>query len=497
MKKGSLIVSFIILMGITLNAQNEIDALRYSYLTLGGTARFMGLGGAFTAVGAEISTLSTNPAGIGLFKSSEFVFTPAIFNSKTTGTYYGGVNSDYKSNFNIGSVGFIYSIDVSKQGQSASNSSTTKEWKNIQIGFGLVRNNNFHNRILLSGTNPENSLLDAYVEFANGNAPEDLNQFDTKLAYETYLIDPIPGTLDYTNRAPLYPDGSIAPVDQKESVLTEGYMNEMTFSFGANYGDKLYLGASLGIPYLRFYEESNYQEFNNVSSDTNTFNSFRKRDWLDTRGSGVNFKVGVIFRATDWIRFGAAFHTPTYFNSMRDEWRSTMYSDLNNGERYDWSSPLGNFDYKLETPMRIVGGVAFIFNQYGLVSAEYEYVDYSKARLRSHSYDFFNENQAINNKYTVASNIKAGTEWRYGKFNFRGGYTLYGNPYNTGINENIRNIYSGGIGYREKYFYIDFTYSHSSSSQDYYPYESANVFVQAAEIANSTNTYLLTIGIKY
>ncbi|MCX6234565.1 MAG: hypothetical protein NT175_07555 [Bacteroidetes bacterium] len=490
MKKREIIVPILILLCLTVGGQNEVDALRYSQTTFGGTARYMGLAGAFGAVGADLSVIGSNPAGIGIFKTSEIVFTPSVYNSGTSTSYYGSENSDYMNNFNISSVGFIYTSDVSGKNQEG-------KWHNVQFGFSLIRNNNFHNRIIIGGTNRENSLLDAYVEYANGNSTNDLDPFDTKLAYETYLIDPIPLTLNYFNRAPLYPDGSIAPVDQRKSILSEGYMNEVGFSFGANYSERLYLGATIAIPYIRFHQESTYREINKITDDTNTFKSFTRYEDLTTKGTGFNFKFGLIYRPTDWVRVGAAFHTPSYYGNMRDEWNASMSSKLNNGQNYSWPSPLGNFDYELETPMRGIGSIAFIIGQYGLISADYEYLDYTRAKLRSYDYDFYSENQAIHSKYTSASNIRIGTEWKFGQVSVRAGYAYYGSPYKSGINDALKSTIAAGLGYRDKNFYVDFAYNYTFFAEDYYMYESANVFVQPAKINTKINNFLLTLGIKY
>ena len=175
MKKSIIILVMLTLNGFISFGQNEVDALRYSFLVPGGTARFTGIAGAFNAVGADLSTLGTNPAGIGLFKSSEFVFSASVFTSNTNTAYLNQTMSDDNSNFNIPNVGFVYSIPV--------NANTEGNGFNfIQLGFGLVRNNNFHNRIAMEGSNPDNSLLDAYVEWADGYDTDELGPFDTDLA---------------------------------------------------------------------------------------------------------------------------------------------------------------------------------------------------------------------------------------------------------------------------------------------------------------------------
>lgn len=490
MKKYSIVLSILMMIpGISL-AQNEVDALRYSQVYFGGTARYSAMAGAFSAVGADISIMSTNPGALGLFRSSEFVFTPVYFRAKTSSEFYNSSYQDYRGNFNIGNTGFVYTMPVGQGGLGSG-------FRFVQIGFGLNRLNNFHNRIIISGTNPDNSLLDAYVEYANGNQPDQLNEFDTRLAYETYLIDPMEDNITYTNKAPLYEDGSIAPVDQRKTIESSGYINEMDFSIATNYQDIIYFGATIGVPYIRYYEESSYQEFNNVSSDTNYFDQFTKTDWLETRGSGINFKFGMVVRAADFLRIGAALHTPSYFRNLRDDYRSGITSYLNNGESYSWSSPQGAYNYKLETPLRAIGGFSLIFRQSGLLSAEYEYIDYSNAKLRASDYSFNEENNKINTIYSSSSIIRIGGEWKLGFFALRGGYAYYGSPYSGDINDGRKQIFSGGFGYRSSTFYLDVAYNFLKSSEDYYLYESANVFVEPALLENSAHRIMLSVGFKW
>lgn len=492
MKKIILIQGFLVLACYLSLAQNQVDALRYSFTTPGGTARFTGMAGAFNAVGADISTLNTNPAGIGFFKSSEFTLSASVFSSKTSSTYLNETRSDDNSNFNIPNVGFVYSIPINENQEGSG-------WRNVQFGFSMVRTSNFHNRITFGGTNPVNSLLDAYVDWSNGLDTDELGPFDTDLAYQTYLIDPIAGTLDYTNRAPLYPDGSIAPVNQHKTILTEGYMNEIDFSVGTNYDDKLYLGVSVGLPYLRYYEEASYEETNTVApDDTNTFDRFTKYDWLDTQGNGYNFKFGLIYRPIDLIRIGVAYHTPTWFNTMNDEYNSSMNSYLNNGEDHHYSSPLGVYDYKLETSWRAIGSLALVFGQRGLINVDYEYMDYSAARLRGKSYDYYDENQQISAVYRPVSNIRVGGELRLlSHLALRGGYGFYASPYDDDLNDGKRQIIAAGIGYRSNSFFIDFGYNHIRSAEDYYLYASETTQAPPADIETSQNNYILTIGMKY
>lgn len=475
-------ILFIALAAGVLNveAQNEVDALRYSRLSVVGTARYAGLGGAFGALGADFSTLSVNPAGIALFRNSDFSITPSLYMAETKSDFYGEQNTDTRSNFNLGNVGFV---SVTNAGV-AQNTSLRK----VMFGFGLNRTNNFNNRTLIQGFNNNSSLLSTYVDEANGKMPSELDDFGNGLAYDTDLI------YDTNNTQVYHADMPYGGLTQRKSIESKGSMNEMVLSMGANLLDKFYIGATLGIPYVRYFEESSYTENDNLN-DNSYFKSFRRNETLSTTGSGINFKLGIIYKPADFIRLGAAFHSPTYYSKMTDKWNSSMVSLFDNGKSFSSSSPNGQYEYSLTTPLRAIGSIAFIFGKYGLLSADYEYVDYSGARLNAESYNFNAENDAIRNKYNGTGNIRLGTEWKYGQFSFRGGYGIEGDPYKSGINNSKSSSFSLGLGLREKTFYLDLGYINTSRSEDYYLYD-AN-YVDPALNTMKSSSIMLTYGVRF
>ena len=493
MKKITIIILTLILTSFLVKAQNEVDALRYSRITFGGTARYMAMSGAFGALGADFSSLSSNPAGIGLYKKSELSFTPSFNIGKTASDYNGTSSSDSKFNFNISNVGMIF---TSKPG--GKNSIV----KNFQFAIGLNRLNNFNNRMMIEGVNDKNSIIDTYVDDANGIYYKDIEQdrdglygYDLSLAWWTYLIDTIAGTNNTYA-------GAITPGESKlqtKQLTSWGSMNEFVLALGANIGDRLYLGGTFGFPYIRYFQESLYSE-TDLNNNIYDFRKMRLYEDLRTHGSGFNMKFGMIVRATDWLRIGGAIHSPTWYNNMSDEWYSELSSEFDNNENLSSISPVGTYNYDLETPWRAIGSVSFIIKQFALISADYEYVDYSKARLRGrgyNSYDFYNENATIRNNYTAAHNIRIGGEYRYDHFAFRGGYAIYGSPFTSGINDGEINYFTGGIGYREKYFFVDLAYVRSVSNEDYYLYGSENVSVDPVKNKLISNNFLITIGFRY
>lgn len=460
-------------------AQNEVDALRYSMSSLGGTARYSSMGGAYGAIGADFSTLSNNPAGIALYRKNEFTFTPSIFTGKTESTYNGNTVEDMKYNFNISNFGMVYSFKGSEKEGG---------WKGINFGFGLNRTSNFHNRISIEGDNHTTSMLDFYRVDAFGTSVDKLDVFSTRLAFDVGLIDTISG--DNTRYYSAFDGGGML---QRKNIETRGAMQEMVFSLGGNYSDQLYVGGTVGIPYIRYIETASYSEVDKTDTVAN-IKSFVTNEDIETRGTGINFKFGLIYKPFDWVRLGAAVHTPTFF-SMHDEWSNNIELVFNNGFKGSASSPQGSFDYELTTPMRAIGSIAFVLNGYGIISADYEFVDYSEARLRSHDYKYFEENDNIQKEFTAQHNIRIGAEAALGMVSLRGGVALYGSPYKSGINDASSTSYTGGIGIMDKGYFLDLGYVYNTSKEDYYLYDPA--LVNAAKNKKVTQSFLLTLGFKF
>lgn len=475
--------------------QTAQDALRYSRIYPGGTARFMALGGATGALGADFTSTIVNPAGLGLYKSSEFTITPSVFSRKTESSYNGGYGEDKKSVFYLGNAGMVFASPLkSKRNEPG--------WRYVQFAMGVNRLQDFNNRMFMTGPNHSNSLLDTYVNYAEG--PPQINYqdierdpyytyaYDLNLAWWTYLLDYEGDTINYIYTSPV-PNGG---VQQNKTVETKGSMNEYVFSFASNYNDRLYLGMTFAIPVIRYRESSTYRE-TDVADTIIDFKQFARVDYLETKGSGFNFKFGFIYRATDWLRFGASVQTPSWFNNMRDYWWASMESYYDNGDNYKQTSPAGNYNYRLTTPFRASGQLAIIFGQHGLISSSYEYVNYRDARLSAYDYNFDAENLNIRNSYNDAHHIRLGTEWRYDIFSFRGGFYYAGSPYQHNINDGARTSYSVGVGIRQNAFFVDLGYVYSRSETDYYYYLTDDVQPNPVSNLYKTHSILITLGGRF
>lgn len=466
-------------------AQNEMDALRYSQLTFGGTARYNSMAGAFGALGADFSTLSSNPAGIALYKRFEITFTPSRFGQTTNSSYNGTSGSESKYNFNFNNAGIVATFSTNKaEGESG--------WASWNLGFGYNKMSNFNNRVNIHGPNTgESSISDIYVRNADGLTSPDLDPFAEGLAFNTYVIDSIPGNKNqYFSNVPL-------DVVQKKTIETSGSIGETVLSSGGNYNDKLYLGTTIGFPRINYSENSNYSE-SAVQNDTNSgFRSFNLEQQVTTHGTGINIKLGLIYRVAEWMRIGAAFHSSTAF-SLHDDWVYTMKSNFASGN-YSSTSPNGSFDYTLNTPPRFIGSLGFIIEKKGLIDIDVETVDYSYARLNSSSESFSDVNNQIRQKYLPVSNIRIGGEWRImDPFSVRLGFAMYGSPYKSSVNTDASRLsYTGGFGFKKDNFFLDLAFVFTQYKENYYLYDHASTNVNQVSNTFNASSFLITFGSKF
>ena len=478
--------SLIILAGTLFSAayaQTDVDAFRFSRGSITGTGRFTGMSGAFGALGGDFTSLSYNPAGIAVYRSSEFTFTPSIYVGKTGSTFLGQSYDESKYNFNFGNVGLIYTKKL--------NDSNSPGWKSWNFGIGYNRLSNFHNRSYYEGLNTSNSLVDMFAEQAGGHDPSNLDPFFEGLAYETYLITD--SANDYIST---FLHGS--DVKQRRTSETRGAIGETVFSFGGNYSNKFYFGASLGFKSLRFVENSTYEEFDPDTAIDN-FHSLKFQQDLTTRGVGFNFKIGMIFRANDMVRLGAAIETPTWY-SMHDDYKTSMIADVDSNE-FTFESPDGSFDYDLTTPFKAMGSIALVFGQQGLFSVDYEFSDYGEARFDAGGSPYSDVNNLIRRKYMETHTIRAGTEWIYENLAFRAGISFVTSPLNNSFREGgqdfVKKGFSLGFGYREANMFFDLGYARTMSNEFFQPYTLSYESVSGVKSDVVTNNFTATLGFKF
>jgi hypothetical protein len=483
MKKYFLILNIGLLYTFSALSQNDIDAMRYSQTSFGGTARFSSMAGSMGALGGDISTLNFNPAGIALFRKTEFTITPSLFSQNTSSSYNNMTGSDGKLNLNLSNIGFVATFHPKK---------TDYGWQSFNLGLVYNQTNSFQSRSYAQGYNNNSSLLDGYVQNANGHTSSDFDQFSTGLAWDTYLINPTDTTSGNTRYSSVIPNhGEL----QTKSTETSGSMSETDLSFGGNYKDKLFIGGTIGFVRVKYTEETVYSEAMDKADSVNGFKSFSYTSNLTTRGNGINFKVGIIYKATDWLRIGLAVHTPTYI-SLSDSYSNSMHSEFADST-HDASSPSGSFNYSVITPFKAIGSLGFVLNKYALINAEYEYVDYSSVQIHSSPDVFQSVNSFIHSNYTATGNIRIGGELRLDPIAFRLGYALYGSPYKTGDNKNaVTPSYTAGIGFRQKRFFMDFAYVYTTQTTYNYLYTPLNAADTPVKNNYQSSNFMLTLGFR-
>ncbi len=510
----------LILAARSVSAQDVAGAYNFSNLTVQGTARSMGFGNALGSVGGDFSSLSVNPAGLGIYRSSEFTFTPSLRINSASSNYAGSNTLDNNTHFNINNFGLVFtSAPKGKRYERRS-------WKAVSFAIGMNRVADFNRQYNYQGVNKTSSGSQAFESDANMN-PGNANLSNPNsslgyMGYSSYLLnqDPVSGSFY-----------SIVPfaggVNQLKSVRENGGINEYTISLGGNYKEKLMLGITIGIPGVNYHRYYYYSE--SLSSDNNSnnpygFQSFNYNQSVDITGVGINAKIGAIYKFSDFFRIGTAFHSPTYY-SLSD-YSSPGITTVHNDSLVELSGdngylPTNQFDYHLNTPWKGLISATFIIKKFGFITADYEYVDYKSMRY-TYPNGFEPEenamNQEIKKSFQGVSNFRLGAEARIKKvFMVRIGGGYYGNAY-TGYGEANNLSYTtqridinGGLGFHFRHFFTDLGFVHSmyqGMQQPYsivyndgsgrnYVWSGAPVAVPKAKIDYSLNNVALTVGVKF
>ena len=474
-------------------AQNVDDALRYSQVFYGGTARFMSMGGAFTALGGDLSSLSQNPAGIGVFRSSEISITPQLFHVKTSARFNGNA-SDYLYNFNLNNAGIVNNI-ISNNNETGLIS--------LNYGYSFNKTNNLNQSMKILGVSTTSSMADSWGRDAGGLYKDELydNAYFAYLANKTWLIDTLSGSnTEYETVFSNYGDNPPSVYGQtiRRLVSDEGYTGEHALSIGGNYSNKIFFGATFGISRLKYSGHFEHLESTDVAM-ASKFENFTYTDHSENTGTGYSLKIGAIIKPIETLRFGLAFHSPTFYR-INTYLYEDITSNFTDGGHYETPSDPYRFEYALTTPFRALAGVAVQIKKIALLSADYEFVDYSTARFSEtgDDWDYSEKNMNIKNSLKSASNIRLGGEVRLNKFYLRTGYGYYGKVFKPG-EDNANLDYSSislGAGFREQNISIDFAYTNYKYSQVYVLYPLDNNPV-TANLSTVKNMFTVSLGYKF
>ncbi len=490
MKRIILAAIIIAACGTHINAQNPDDALRYSQQFYSGTARFSAMGGAFTALGGDISSFALNPAGAGVFRRSEFSISPHV-GFINTYSYFTSEAEESIYNFNLGQFGVVVPMI---QGGSQSG------LVSLNFGYGYNVNNNFTASTIIRGVNSTSSMADYWASISSGTRYNELSGA-SGMAFDAWLIDTITGGsgMQYATVFSRYGESATSTYGQsvRRVITNEGFGGEHSFTIGANLNNNLFAGATLGL--ARFNYTGHYEHLENDPNNTIfDFNSFSYIDHYEATATGYSFKAGIIYLPFEFLRIGLAFHSPTIYR-VSEYYYEDLTSSFDDGDRYEYKTDAFRFNYRLTTPYRVLGGLAVQLMKAATISVDYEMVDYGMTRFSkaSDGYQYYDENESIKNIFRRSNNIRAGAEYRLGGLYFRGGYGYYGTAFNSSeVNsDNFHTSISGGIGFRQSSFYVDLAYTRLTNPMKYYMYNYYNV--DPVTIETTRNNIIATIGLRF
>ncbi|MDP4263108.1 MAG: aromatic hydrocarbon degradation protein [Bacteroidota bacterium] len=497
-------------------AQEPPDALRYSWYTSNGTARQLAIGGAGGSLGGDISATFVNPAGLGFYKTGDFVLTPGFNSLKNKATYFGRTEKDNKTAFSFGTSGLV----MGGPNNFHSNKSSA-------FALAVNRVADFNSNILYRGTNTQSSYSQKFLEEISNNNDHDGNSvaqnypFGTSLAFNTYWIDTANGWSSGNKQfvsmsTPLLAGAGLL---QEQRVTNKGGITELALAGAWNNNDKFYVGGTLGIPFLHYSRESVFTEADATSNPNNNFDFASITENLTTSGVGINLKLGMIYKPAEYVRLGLAFHSPTYF-TLTDKYNASVTTNTE-GYQGQWtqSSDLftsgkdAQFKYTLFTPYRVIASGSYVFReiedvrkQKGFLTADIEYINYKASSYKTDpngdnsqtTKDYLKSlNKAIDNAYKGALNFRVGGELKFTTIMVRLGGAYYGNPYKNIAGENGHRFQlTGGLGYRDKGFFIDLAYGYTMGKDIHFPYRLQSAAFTGAVIKNTGGTALLTFGFK-
>jgi len=540
-------IIFLTLASLKISAQdNSYEALvkLFSQPTTTGSARFQAIGGNHSALGADVSSIAGNPAGLGFFTRSEFSFTPAyqsVSNSSIYAIEPNRMTNSNVNNFNIANIGVVF---------GGGEPSYRDGWRG-SFAISYSRQNTLFNNVNFSGTGATSSISDSYAESVNrqiqlgdltqnglvnglnNGAPNNFPS-SASLYYWGYLINAVNNS--NTPFAGVEPNSK---VNQAFDFQSTGRVSQWTIAYGGTTNEHFYIGGSLGIPSYHYEAVNNYSEVFQTYQEIKGFTDSRL---LTSSGSGLNFTLGTIIKPNDRIRFGFNVATPSFYSA--EETSSTALNinvDPNKGidigtnpdatilsklqsVGYKTVKKLNNVfitnipnlstetyqdNYDIRTPWKLSGGAAIFFKKKGFLSADIEYVAYKgmSASTQDNNNPIYDDlaNSTANIKlfYNNVVNMKVGGEYRMGNVSLRGGVNYMQDPYSTAFDrtktvDRSQMIYSAGLGYRTNEFYVDLAGMYGSTQASYTPYSLASSSDYAsAKINNSYVKGLVSFGVFF
>lgn len=515
----------IVSLAITsIQAQDINDALRYAQTDLGGTARFKAMSGAFGALGGDFSAINVNPAGSVIFANNQVGVTLSNYHIGNKSDYFGTDASSRRNSLDLNQAGGVFVFN---------NYDKKSDWKKFAFTINYENVKNLDNSTFSAGTNPNNSVANYFLSYANqnGGIPLELLQTQTNetiqslynylgglpdsyypningyqaqqafLGYQGYIINPLTTVNTNTNYKSNIASGG--NYYQENRIKTTGYNGKLAFNFSGQYTDKWFFGLNLNSHFLDFRQSSSFFETNNNLKNTtgSTVDVIRFNNDLYTYGSGFSFNLGTIFKPVKAVRIGLAYESPTWYrltdelsqrvttsgyglNATQDNtlYTSNLVTDPNTTMVFQ--------PYKLQTPGKLTTSFAYLFGKRGLISLDYAMKNYS-GTMYSPKNDFSNTNATMSSLLTTSNEVRIGGEYKVQKISIRGGYRWEQSPYKDGKTIGDLTGYSGGLGYNFGATKLDLAYAYAK--REYNQQFFSQGLTDAARIKSVNNTVSLTL----
>lgn len=519
---GSLLGCTIAIGALQAQVYSE-TALLFSTHQYGGTARYQALGGAGTALGGDISAAYTNPAGLGFNRKSEISLSPTLQYAFSNAEYFDSNGSSSKVTPNLAHIGVTFSSE--QNGPQAFKGGT------FSISYSNV--NNYNKSVSYGTLNDESFIVDQAWFDSDGILTHDqlLDEVNSGniidlagLAFDTYLLNPvfdvcINGDCDnqvFFNDA--YVTTRFEPMNQQFTSTTSGGQRAWNFSYGANFSDRVYIGASVGLYGINYEWEKTYTE--TPEQGIYEVDRLEFNESLRIQGQGIGLTLGAIVRPNDYFRLGVSFTTPTVYG-ITDTYSANLsvsYNDTNivgspfffedreytyvyEAPQREMYSETGDLEttYTLYTPYRATAGVAVFLGKRGFISADLEYIGYNNMRFDNDELQntFDSENDFVQDNYNNTVNFRLGAEMRLKPLYLRAGLQYQGNPsYDITDMENGQFGVSAGVGFRNSDFYADFTLTGRSNSREANPYFAGDL-TPFAYISDNVVRGVLSFGVFF
>ena len=509
------------------------DMFTLSQVNFGfGTARSMAMAGAFTSLGGDIASMGINPAGLGMYRSNDISFSPMMgFQSADNSATAWGENE--QSRFALSNLGVVFNL--------YENPSTRLVSVSMGLGYNRVADFNYrYGFTSQSGASsaPYRSIADAFSLmmgqsglFPDNNGALNYDYRDAYywggiLAYNGYLLDVGEDNLGkfYTTADRL---GVNAGVGHTVGMQNRGSVGEYDISFGLNIDNKLYLGFTWGIQSVRWKQQMYYGEdylYDSAPVYSDGAPLKEPAEWMDynqaveVKGTGMNAKIGLIYRPVEALRLGVALHTPTYY-ALERSYQAYMGTNLSFGGVGDTTPILedyGENTWDFYSPTRLMFGASYTFGRFAVLSVDYERDWYNGIRVKNIPMGF--DLTEDDYRHEFKTNFKGSNTLRIGaevkplpNFALRAGYgvaegalrndkSLY---YNTPLTERTT-CYSAGVGFAFGATTLDLAYQHIANKQTeyllFYAMDEMGIFDTASPYYRTDfnrNYFTLSIGYRF